>query len=495
MAARLKTAIDATTAVGSDGGVTVTPHGTDARGFDVVFDIGTAQGKKWEIESGDITDARPYHHAQNHIAFSTNVEGQGNIEDVMSELRGFPRCGTFYQNRLWLAGLFSRPASVISSRSGDFNDFNSELSFADYSVYFNLDTDKVSAIYNIAAGEHLTLFTSSSEFYIPSSKDEAVTPENFVAARTSQYGSKDTVRVFDVGGSIIYVQRFGKVIRAYNFDESRQKYVSINLSKLAPHLIDNPVSVAHRPATDVEDVDYIYFVNTDGTMAVLTLLEDDNVVAWSLWNTDGNFKQVVVVGVDTLVVVERDGSYLLEVFDESLYVDSGASGTTVVVDTVLDHLDTETVTILKDGTVQADQVVAAGDFELTPTPTATWQAGLKFPTVHGDDDQVWVQYLPFEPDPTGQSIRGENVRTFNTVIRVFETSHLRVGLDNDEAQSVWSIPFRAFGGDLLDSGVPVFTGVKELPGLTPYTEANMLSLTQNQPLPCHVLGLTHKADF
>ena len=45
-------------------------------------------------------------------------------EQTISTKRGFPQAVTFHNNRLWLAGLKSRPAGILASHIGDYFNFD-----------------------------------------------------------------------------------------------------------------------------------------------------------------------------------------------------------------------------------------------------------------------------------------------------------------------------------------------------------------------------------
>jgi hypothetical protein len=449
---------------------------------------GDASGKDFAFLQGNDT----FSNTSNVVFFSTKQKGKGEVESAFSVRRGYPRCGTFFAGRLWVGGAISLPQSIFSSRSGVYEDFNSTETYADYGIFYTMDTDDVAAIYNIYAGRHLTLLTSSAEFYDPTTITDVPTPETFFTRRTTRRGSLEGLPAFDIQGGLVFVERYGKSITEIVYAQENESYNSVSLSTLAPHLISTPVDMAFRTATSVEEADYLYVVNSDGTLAIFNTLRDERVNAWSLLTTTGDFRNVAVVGSDTLFVVRRSvggvDKFFLEHFDDDLYMDSADSSPSGVSSTTsLAHLTSENCDLLLDGNLQ-DQVVAP-----YTTTTSSWQAGLPFPDVSGAGLgwQTWIQTLPYQSGPDSVSLRGSRQGVADVFLRVHNTSSLSV---RSGESTIYPIAFRSLGS-VLETSVPVYSGVVEKRGLQGFEEASQLSVIQTESLPMHVLGITQKVTI
>ena len=483
----LKSAIEALELFES-GDITVTQDvDNDSTEWLITFG-GSAAGKRFDLLQGSTT----FSGTNNLLFFSTKQKGQEEVEPAFSVRRGFPRCGTFYSGRLWLGGSYSLPQTVFGSRSGNYYDFNSTETYADYAIDYTMDTDTVAAVYNIYAGRHLTLLTSSAEFYDPTSITDVPTPESFFTRRTTRRGSVEGVQPHDVQGGLVFVERYGNSITEIVYAQENESYNSVSLSTLAPHLISTPVDMAFRTATSVDEADYLYVVNSDGTLAVFNTLRDERVNAWSLLTTAGDFRDVAVVGSDTLFVVRRDvggvDKFFLEHFDDDLYMDSADSSPSGVPSTTsLAHLTSENCDLLLDGNLQ-DQVVAP-----YTTTTSSWQAGLPFPDVSGAGLgwQTWIQTLPYQSGPDSVSLRGSRQGVADVFLRVHNTSALSV---RSGEGTIYPIAFRSLGS-VLETSIPVHSGVVEKRGLQGFEEASQLSVIQTESLPMHVLGITQKVTI
>lgn len=418
--------------------------------------------------------------------------GDGN-ENVWSDTRGWPVSGTFFQGRLIFAGSSGRPQTIWASRSGDFNDFDTSLTDDDYGIDVTADTDDVSAFYNVYAGRHLQFFADSSEFYVPISDENAITPTNFVLRRTSSRGSKQGVKVVEVDGATIFLQRGGKALREFIFTIGENAYLAQNLSLLASHLVRDPIDISLRRSSSTDDADYILLVNDDGTLAVFCTLRLQDINAWTLCETEGQFKAVGVDDQDMYFAVQRTiesaEKLYLEVFDDDLFTDSAIKGTGVASNAGgLAHINGETSRIVLDNLQQNDIVVSNAGVTFARPSMETYQVGLPFPDVTDNGDgierETWIKQMPVEPNLSSGSVFGWKKRIVQAYIRVKDTSHLNVNGN--------LVVFRQLGSNLLDQSIPEFTGDAKVRGILGWDDFGQLEIYQTDSLNMKVLGTSAK---
>lgn len=431
-------------------------------------------------------------------------------EAVWSDTRGWPVCGTFFQGRLWFAGSKSRPQTTWASKAGDFINFDTSGTAADRAIDVTADTDDVSAFYSIMPGPHLQFFSSSAEFYIPISVNEGITADNIILRRTTKIGSSQGIRVFDVDGATMFIQGEGKTLREFIYADGEQKYQANNMSLLASHLLRAPVSMSHRKASSTDEADYLLIVNSDGTLAVFCTLRTQEVNAFSLCETQGDFKDVGIDGSDIYFVVQRNinGSDIkyLEVFDSELLVDAGiietGLGAPVGSIATADHLEAETVQVILDDAIQATEVVASGVVTFNRDAASSYQVGLKFPDVQegevtrliangipeaearrrvfdheiggtGTGLESWIRTMPVEPNlPDGSKV-GIKKRILEATLVLINTTGIQV---NDEF-----VAFQQFGSSLLDEAIAPYSGNKTVEGITGWDEYGQLDIGQPYP--------------
>jgi hypothetical protein len=151
---------------------------------------------------------------------------------------------------------------------------------------------------------------------------------------------------------------------------------------LAPHLIKDPVKMAVSRGTEASDANYVYIVNSDGTMTVFNTLTEQDVTGFTRWET-GNIKSVAVV--DNLVytlnarTINGTEELYIECENREMNTDSGVFEEGVFSTlTGLDHLEGETVKVKVDGAVRDDAVVSSGQITIDPASAETVEAGLEF---------------------------------------------------------------------------------------------------------------------
>lgn len=411
-----------------------------------------------------------------------DFETEHGYENVWSSTRGWPRSVTFHEGRLYFGGSKQRPSTIWGSRVSDFFNFDKGESLDDAAVEATLDTGTFNAIVDIYSGRHLQIFTTGAEFYVPQTLDTPITPTNLIVKQQTAFGAKAGLRLQNVDGSTLFIQRQGKAIQEFIFSDAVQAYTSSKISLLSSHLLKTPEEMAVRVATSTDEGDRLMLVNgDDGSIACYTLLRSQNVIAPSEWTTDGEFINIGVDVDDIYVVVKRNVNtadvYYVEIFDADVLLDCSIVGGAAASVNVT-HLEGETVKIIRDGIIEPDQTVPGTPFTVTfATAAATsHQVGLNFTPE--------VKTLPVEPNLPSGSLKGFKKRIFEVNAELFETQSLTI--DGK------LIPFRQFGTGVFGSAVPEYTGIKTLHGILGYTYDGQITIGQEVPLKMTLLGIDYK---
>mgnify|MGYP001166096024 CR=1 FL=1 len=405
-------------------------------------------------------------------------------EDTWSDDRGWPRSVVFHEGRLYFGGSRQRPSTIWGSRVADFFNFDPGEGLDDAAVEASLDTGTFNAIVDMYAGRNLQIFTTGGEFYVPQALDDPITPANLIVKAQTSFGMKPGLRVQNVDGATLFIQRQGKAIQEFIFSDTVNAYTSDKISLLSSHLLKSPEEMAVRVATSTDEGDRLMLVNgDDGSIACYTLLRSQNVIAPSEWTTEGEFISIGVDVDDIYVVVKRNvnsaDAYYVEVFDPDTLLDSAKTGGAAA-SVNMPHLEAETVQIIRDGIVEPTQVVGASPSTVTfvSAATSSYQVGLNFTPV--------IKTLPVEPNLPSGSLKGFKKRIFEVNAELFETQSLLIngGL----------IPFRSFGTSVLNSAVQEFTGIKTINSMLGYSYDGQITITQDVPLKMSVLGIEYKVS-
>ena len=341
------------------------------------------------------------------------------------------------------------------------------------------------------SGRDLQIFTVDAEFFVPQATLDPITPSNIVIKNATRRGSKEGIKPVSAEGGTLFIQREGKALREFLFSDVDLNYNANNVSLLSSHLLKSPRSMALRVATNTDDGDLLLIPNdTDGSMAVFSILRSQNVVAPSEFITEGKFLDVAVDITDIYVATERTinsaTKRYIELFDDQRTTDaniqyfSGATspdqslpGNTTCSN--LSHLEGATVDVVRDNFVLTDKTVSSGAITIDEAPTSFVEVGLSY--------SVEVKTLPAEPRlSSGVSVSRKK--------RILEASPV---LDRTQNIAIngFEIPLETLP-QTLGSAPNTFTGRKRVTPLLGYSDTAQLTFTMTQPLFATVLSVEYK---
>jgi hypothetical protein len=201
--------------------------------------------------------------------------------------------------------------------------------------------------------------------------------------------------------------------------------------------------------------------------------------------TDDTEYQVYVIIKRTINGATRRFVEILNVFDfdetnntSFNFLDSALSysGSAVTTISGLDHLEGQTVSILANGATHPDKTVSSGSITLDRSSTNV-KVGLAYTSL--------LQTMRLNAGSQNGTSQGKTKRIYDITVRMFETIGVEVGPDLDNLER---IPFRS-SADLMDEGIPPFTGDKEVEFRGNYETDGFIFVRQTQPLPFTILSL------
>lgn len=363
-------------------------------------------------------------------------------EQTFSSYRGWPVSVCFHQDRLVIGGTRDLPNRLWLSKSADLFNFDLGNGLDDEGIEFAILSDQVNAVRAVFSGRHLQVFTSGAEWMVSGAP---LTPASIQLHRQTQIGSPTdrTVPPINVDGATLFVPRNGFELREFLFADMEQAYQSTDLGMLASHLLETTIDQDFDKSQRL-----FHMVLESGKLATVTIYRAEQVTAWSVQDTQGAFRSVVVVGDKTYLLVQRSGLFTIEALDETINVDSGLSGTDVTPKTTwsgLGHLEGQTVKVLGDGAVLSDAVVSAGAITLEQAVSQV-DVGLGFTHV--------VEPLPPMRGSGSAGKTGGALRPVAITFRLHQTAALRL----DTGRGFQDIPFKRFGTSVLDSQPQPFSG-------------------------------------
>jgi len=554
-----------------------------------------------------ITDV-PFHNTDAIASGEWTLEA--GYEDAWSATRKWPRTATFHEGRLIVGGSYSLPSTVWGSRVGQYFNFDPGQVLDDEGMSATIDTNQVNAIVGVFSGRDLQIFTTGTEFICPQVDGSPLTPTSFIFKPMTTRGSKQGTQPLSTEGGTLYLQRGGKAIREFLFSDVEGSYVSNDISMLSSHLLQTPTRIAMRRGTAIDEGDLMFITNSgDGSIAAFSILRSQNVIAPSLFTTDGEFQDCQVedadtpqvyavikrtipdestctivvsdyasiavgstivlqtsagtsvtftsagsagtnqwqsvtsnnqtatnlaaaingnaafsasastatvtvtraaIGKENLTVTSSDTTrltstdftntevYYLEIFSNDFTTDcaiqyTATAGNLPASTTVssLNFLEDQTVKVVADDNMLADQTVASNQITTDRVATTYLEIGLEYPsftdTLAGASKTTpLVRTMPVETRLPSGPVTGNKKRIVKANLILDNTQNVTVNGSE--------VPFRQLGADFLDKGVDKFTGTKVMGPFLGYDYKGQIEITQSQPMYMTLLNLDYRVS-
>lgn len=407
-------------------------------------------------------------------AASGNPEGwrghgtQRWSEGAWSAANGYPRAVAFYEDRLWFAGTDADPQTFWGSRTGEYEDFEEIADRADSAVTFTLASEDMNAIEWLAGDQQLLIGTRGGEFVASAtSETEAITASNITVRRQSKYGVKPGIQPRFVDSALLFVQRAGERLHQLAYSNDSNRYIGPDMTALSDDILrPSAAELAYQSAPFRQ----LWVRLTDGNLATLTYVNDQDVLGWAQLELGGTGVEVESLAViphpdgdqdQVWMIVKRtiDSStkryieYLEKPFAadttyaDAFFVDSGLtySGSATTTITGLDHLEGQTVKVFGDGVVQADKTVSSG--AITIDSASKVQVGLGF--------DARLQTMRLEAGAADGTAQGRRKRVQQLILRVDQAAEaVQYGANFDTMDS-WTVATGStFSGDSASYAMP-----------------------------------------
>lgn len=405
-------------------------------------------------------------------------------QPVWSDRYGYPRTGTFYEQRHVVAGSRLFPSTVWGSRTGE--PLNFEIGVADDRGFaFGIAAAEINPIAYVGAGRTLVAFTYGAEFTLNGGIERPIAPTNVQIRARSTHGC-ELVRPLRIGNEHLFVQRAGRKIRAFAYNVTNDDFTAPDVTVLAEHITESGiVAMAYQEEPD----GILWAVRADGKLAACTYDRDPNVevTAWAPQDTDGAIESIAVIPAgdadETWLIVRRtiDGGtvryvermVLDELLDCALVGSVADPGATIW--NGLGHLEGAAVDVVADGAYAGRFTVELGAITL-PRPALSVIIGLPYETR--------IELLDPELQTGMGSAVGNSMRTGEITLRLLESIG---GTVNGQP-----IPTRALGPDALNTPPITRSGLYRIENLGWARGESPLVIEQPLPLRFQLLAVARK---
>jgi hypothetical protein len=428
--------------------------------------------------------------------------GQISEARLWSADKGYPRCVTFHEDRLVLAGSRDYPHRISLSKSGDYFNFDVGTGLADDAIDRELLADQLPLIQWVHSGRRLVIGTTNAEFAVIQSNP--ITPSEMQISQQSAIGSARITPV-TVDGAVLHATRNRAQIRELLYSDIEQAFSTKSMSLLSPLAVSGVVQLAAKPSAAYDDANLVYVVNQDGSLGVLSVLRDQDFLAWFRRTFAGEIESVATVGETVYAVISYTyggGVYEDGVYEDGVYATTGGNSRrflckfsdTATMDfqdtavttgaaktswtTEFAHLAGAEVQLIVDGLFTGTATVSDAGVLTTPWAANVVTAGLAIPT-------PTLELMPASFDGAGGNISHMLKHLVRALVQVENTSSLYI----DGAP----IDFREADDDVF-AAVEEYTGVRDITRLG-WDRTATLVLTAPDPLRATVIGITREVAY
>lgn len=468
---------------------------------------------------------------------------------VWGGTRGYPASVGLYQQRLLAGGSPGYPQTIWGTKTGQYLNFAQGASDSDGFV-FTINSDQINPIEHLTNSKALAAFTYGGEITLRGGAEKALSATNVQAETQSAYGCNN-VRPLRIGNEILFWTRSGRKLRAFSYQIANDGYTSPDMTVLAENIsspgivqmayAQEPDSTIHALradgvmavcafdreqnvigwATDVtngiiESVSANPAPEADQTWnvvarvvngAIVRSVEvDDNDLGTDFAITGSNYTTVtgVAAWAAGVVVINIPAHGLVngETIRQRNFIPDGYNGDFVVTVVDADHYsipiavnpgvvlnlgDAAFASVTWTGLLYAlGQVIrpVADDVPMVPQVitgnSITLERGA-YEVEFGIEFENHVDILPVEQPGQFGTAQGNAISVNRYVVRCYNT----VGMTINGTQ----IPTRAFGSEVLDSPVRLFTGDIDLSRVG--WDKNLggrVTIGQSLPLPWQILA-------
>ncbi len=291
---------------------------------------------------------------------------------------GYPRCCTYFKQRLVLANTKKAPNKIwFSAVVGNANFLETTEDGDAFSVVSA--SGLANSILFLEAQRGVVCLTSGGEYMV--SSDGALTPTTVNINEHTAFGAYPLTRPCRVGNEILFIQRGGERLRALSYRYEVDGLVSPEISALSSHIGEihggiNEITYQQEPES------LVWCVLGDGKVASITLNRDQEVIAWANQDFGGIVKSMCSVptglGSDLcFMLVIRNGTTCLEQVTFDAYLDSQRTVTLVS-----DSLSKSSFSYLNDLAVNQKNGESIFFIGFTETPTEMQFQGMAGQTIN-----------------------------------------------------------------------------------------------------------------
>lgn len=211
--------------------------------------------------------------------------------DPFREAGTYPGAASYYEQRKVLGGSEDHPDTSYYTKTGTENNHTSSSPIqADDAFDATLTSREVNEIRHFVPMNDLLVFTSGSEWKVNSGPDSAFAPET-IRQKPQSYWGCSHLRPLIIGNIVLFIEESNAEVRTMGYSLTLDGYTGTLVSLLSDHLLESRTitdwDLEHAPDRRA------IFTCSDGIALTMTFDPDQEVLAWTRWDTDGEFERVI----------------------------------------------------------------------------------------------------------------------------------------------------------------------------------------------------------
>lgn len=421
-------------------------------------------------------------------------EGSGaTFSSTVSTGGDYPGCVTYFEQRRCFAGTPSRPQHIWMTKTGTESNMSYSLpTQATDRISIRVAAQQANRILHLVPMAYLLLLTADAEWRVSPLNSDAITPDS-ISVRPQSYVGASKVQPALVNNNLLYAASRGGHLRELGYNYQAGGYVTADISLRAAHLFDN---------LEVKDLTFskapypiLYAVSSNGDLIAYTYVPEQQVGAFSVFETQGQFEACCCVsegnedvlycvirryvGGEPCRYIERMSELIVADRRDYCFLDCAGtySGEPKTEISGLTWLEGEEVSILADGYVVPNQTVKDGKITLDE-PAQVVHVGLSYTSE--------LQTVPaaFQVQD-GSFGYGHRKNITAVTFRLNQSAAVSAGPSFDMLREM---PAR--GTEPMGTASNLFEGEKDLSVTGLWNSEGQICVSQSLPLPIRISSIT-----